>query len=110
MKVLIKEPGQDPRRADIENTLESLQSVVKGYIEAHKLVDGLVLLINEEGKLHNMEENFYMAGDMILGPALFVGENEDEFTDIRESDAIVLETFFSLEPSVREAMKNERIQ
>ncbi|MEM5768358.1 MAG: DUF3846 domain-containing protein, partial [Bacillota bacterium] len=34
MKVLIVEPEKAPREAEIENSLESLQSVVGGYIEA----------------------------------------------------------------------------
>lgn len=105
MKALIKRPDADPERIEIENNLETLQTLVGGYIEPLTLVDGLVMIVNEEGKLHGLDENFLMQNDMILGPALFVGQDGEEFADIRENDAVVLETFFSIEPQLRELVK-----
>lgn len=99
MRVLMKEPGKDPRTMVIPNDLGTLQQLVDGYIEVHKLTDGLVMIVNEEGKLKGLEPNFYVdrLKDTILGTAIFCGEDGEEFADINEHDLVVLQTFFSLD-------------
>ena len=99
MRVLLKEPGKDPRTMIIPNDLGILQQLVDGYIETHTLTDGLVMIVNEEGKLKGLEPNFYVdrLKDTILGTAIFCGEDGEEFTDIDEHDLTVLQTFFSLD-------------
>ena len=99
MRVLLKEPGKDPRTMIIPNDLGILQQLVDGYIETHTLTDGLVMIVNEEGKLKGLEPNFYVdrLKDTILGTAIFCGEDGEEFTDIVEHDLTVLQTFFSLD-------------
>ena len=99
MRILIKEPGKDPHTMVIPNDLGMLQQLVDGYIETHTLTDGLVMIVNEEGKLKGLEPNFYVdrLKDTILGTAIFCGEDGEEFTDIDEYDLTVLQTFFSLD-------------
>ena len=99
MRVLMKEPGKDPHTMVIPNDLGTLQQLVNGYIEVHKLTDGLVMIVNEEGKLKGLEPNFYVdrLKDTILGTAIFCGEDGEEFADINEHDLVVLQTFFSLD-------------
>ena len=74
--------------ADIENTLEALQSVVDGYIEAVTLVPGrAVMIVNEEGLLRGMPHNItasLAAGTQIVGPAIVVGVDGEDFTDVPE--------------------------
>lgn len=41
----------------IPNTLEKMQELVGGYIEAVRFADGAVLICNEEGKLNGMKPN-----------------------------------------------------
>lgn len=71
---------------NIANTLEALQAEVQGYIEAVTLVpDEAVMIVNEEGRLHQMPPNIIasaIAGIKIVGPAIVVGVDGDEFTDI----------------------------
>lgn len=71
--------------ADIENTLEALQAAVDGYIEAVTLIPGkAVMIVNEEGLLRGMAQNpiaSAVANTQIVGPALVVGVDGDEFTD-----------------------------
>ena len=57
------------------------------------------MIVNEEGKLKDLEPNFYVdrLKDTILGTAIFCGEDGEDFTDIDEHDLTVLQTFFSLE-------------
>lgn len=74
--------------ADIENTLEALQSVVDGYIEVVTLVPGkAVMIVNEEGLLRGMAPNTIasaVANTQIVGSAVVVGVDGEDFTDIPE--------------------------
>lgn len=71
---------------DIENTLDALQAAVDGYIEVVTLVpDVAVMLVNEEGLMRGMPYNAFatlIAAQNIVGPALIVGVDGEEFTDI----------------------------
>lgn len=71
---------------DIENTLDALQAAVDGYIETVTLIPGkAVMIVNEEGLLRGMAPNLaasMIAGNKIVGPALIVGVDGEEFTDI----------------------------
>lgn len=52
MRVLIVEPGQYPREADIDGSLDTLQHIVGGLIETlYPWEDRAVLICNDEGKL-----------------------------------------------------------
>ena len=74
--------------ADIENTLEALQAAVDGYIEAVTLIpDKAVMIVNEEGLPRGMTPNpiaSAVANTQIVGPALVVGVDGEDFTDIPE--------------------------
>lgn len=71
---------------EIENTLEALQKEVGGYIETVTLVRGYaVMIVNEEGLLRGMPSNLTassVAARKIVGPALVVGVDGDEFADV----------------------------
>ena len=71
---------------NIENTLDALQAAVDGYIEAVTLIPGkAVMIVNEEGLLRGMAPNTVAslaAGTQIVGPAVVVGVDGEEFTDI----------------------------
>lgn len=71
---------------NIENTLDALQAAVDGYIEAVTLVPGkAVMIVNEEGLLRGMPYNAFatlIAAKNIVGPALVVGVDGEEFTDV----------------------------
>ena len=88
MRVVYKAPGEMPEVREITNDVESLQELVEGWIEHVKIKRGLGLIINEEGKLHRMPPNFYLAkiNGLIVGPAVFVGEAGEDFTDISDDD------------------------
>ena len=71
---------------EIENTLEALQAAVGGYIETVRLrVGDAVMIVNEEGLLLGLPYNTLasgFAGREIVGTAIIVGVNGEEFTDI----------------------------
>ena len=89
MRILYKQPGQDPRSIVIPNELKVMQQLVGGRIETLRISDNGILVMNEEGKLRGLEPNFYLGaiGDTIVGPVLVVGENGDEFADLPEDEA-----------------------
>ena len=58
MTVLLVEPGSVPRRAEIGDTLEDMQNVVGGLIQAvYPFEEPVALICNEEGKLLGLPLN-----------------------------------------------------
>lgn len=84
MRILIVEPGQPPRRADIPHTLRDMQQTVGGYIEIIRPFDDPVALVcDEEGKLKGYELNRAIAGvDIIAGTFFLAGIGEEDLTDL----------------------------
>lgn len=95
IKVVILEPAQPARIAEIEASLESYQSIVGGYIETvHPLGDGDVILVcNEEGKIFNLPPNRLLcddrgkAVDIIQGTAFICGVKGESFCSLTDKKA-----------------------
>lgn len=89
MKVLIVEPGKHPRKADIEHTLESLQTIVYGYIEiTYPWKDAVGLVCNDEGLLRQLPFNRLVApGSGIFGTFFLCGLGEEDLTDLPDDMA-----------------------
>ena len=89
MKVLIVEPGKRPRKADIEHTLESLQTIVYGYIEiTYPWKDAVGLVCNDEGLLRQLPFNRLVApGSGIFGTFFLCGLGEEDLTDLPDDMA-----------------------
>lgn len=81
MEVLIIDPGKKPEVANIEDTLESLRSIVGGPIEAiYPFDDPIALICNEEGKLIGLQLNRSIEDyDIIAGTFMVTGLTEDNF-------------------------------
>jgi len=93
MKAL-KLEGITINQVEIENTLEALQHAIDGYIETVPIrfipPDKAVMIVNEEGLLKGMTMNrtaSLYADRFIVGNALVVGVDGEEFTDVPESIA-----------------------
>ena len=96
MKILIVEPRQRPRRADIPHTLQDMQQTVGGYIEIIRPFDDPVVLVcDEEGKLKDYELNRAIVGkDIIAGTFFLAGIDEEELTDLPDDMAEKYEALF----------------
>ena len=82
MTAIIKRPGQPAFSKEVENSLQSLQKLVGGYIETVSLPHGVCMIVNEEGKLQGLQPNFRLDHDLIVGTAVFVGVSGEDFCSL----------------------------
>lgn len=82
--VVIKEPGKAPVVEPwFENTLESFQAAVGGYVETATLATDLILICNEEGRLLGLPHNCNVYGVDFCGTILAVGSKGDDFASLK---------------------------
>lgn len=87
MRVLIVEPGQYPREAEIEPALKAEQAVVGGLIDVVcPWPDRVCMVINDEGKLIPLPENRYLPeiNDIVFGTFFLCGDAGDTFCDLTD--------------------------
>lgn len=86
MKVLICEPHKRPYIKDVEHTLENLQEIVGGYIQAlYPFNDDVAIVCNEEALLIGLEPNRTVERYGIVFGTFFVcGLTEDDFTGLTD--------------------------
>ena len=88
IRVLIKRPDERfGHVCNISNGLENMQKTVGGYIETHTIAEScdgkpIILVCNEEGKLLNLEHNFYLWDDEIVGTIFLCSSEGEELTDL----------------------------
>ena len=91
MQILIVEPERRPEVKEIDGTLEAMQKVVGGYIEAiYPFDDAVALVANEEGKLDGLPANRGLRDedgqiyDIICGTFFLCGApaDSDHFTSL----------------------------
>lgn len=77
LKALLVEENKLPKVIEIDNTLSSLQEVVKGYIEYTYMngIEDAAIICNEEGKINGMGPNRDIGNDIVFGPFLIVGDD-----------------------------------
>ena len=79
------------RVIEIDNTLAAFQKAVGGYIETVTVTEGLVFIVNEEGLLLELPFNRHLGG--IVGDALLVGVEGDEFRSLTDRELNVARRF-----------------
>lgn len=90
MDVLRVMPGKKPELISIDGSLESMQQIVGGLIQAvYPFDDPVVLMCNDEGKLIGLEPNRVLRDpdtgrvyDIICGTFLICGLGQDDFTSL----------------------------
>ena len=82
--VVIKEPGKAPVIEPMfDNSLESFQKAVGGYIETVTISDDLVIICNEEGRLMDLPMNVEVAGIGFVGTIVVAGVDGEEFSSVK---------------------------
>ena len=85
IRVLKIEPGIVPYVKEISNDLEGSQAEVLGMIDCMGFEDGCIAVVNDEGKLNEMEPNRRYRDDIICGPFFICGNSEEgEFISLTE--------------------------
>ena len=83
IKVLMVEPGKNPKVTMLQNDLDSLQKAVsigadyQGLIEIVPLGNGDCILCNEEGKLIGLDGNRRVGRDIIVGVFYIMSEDRE---------------------------------
>lgn len=91
MKAVIKEVGKSPQVEEIKNDLDTLQSLVGGYIEVVRMEENILLICNEEGKLNGLPPNFSTGHDVIVGTAVFVAfDGNEDFTGLSDTQMLLI--------------------
>lgn len=86
IKGLLILPKKSPKEIEIENSLESLQKEVEGYIELVRVSNhpGIAIIVNEEGRIKKMAYNRYVQGILLVGPILVFGEEDGELISLTD--------------------------
>ena len=87
MRVLKIEPGKAPITINIENTLESLQGQVGGYIEILTFSVAVAVVMDRDHKEKDKPYNLRLFDDNLLGVLLIAGRNGEDLCDIGDEDA-----------------------
>lgn len=85
IRVLVKEPSKPPVEMVIDNTLEALQRIVNGYIEVVHFGD-LLMIVNEDGKFLEIEQNIAFPADVVVGTVIVLGEDGEEFRGLTSAE------------------------
>ena len=89
--MLLVKPKKKPEVMEIEDTLESLQKMVGGYIEVvYPFDDPVGLIVNEEGKILKLPPDRALKDcngkiyDIIFGDFLITGLTEENFGSLSD--------------------------
>ncbi len=82
MRVVIKEPGKEPRPADIPEDLHVMQDIVGGFIETVRVSRDHIIVCNEEGRLLELEPNTFG----LRGTFFVCGDAGEEFRGLDASE------------------------
>lgn len=84
IKVIRKEPEKGPQLIEIDNTLETFQKEVGGYIALGETPTTLCILCDEEGTLKQKPFNMTACGMRFVGTILFLESKGEEFQSLSD--------------------------
>ncbi len=90
VRCIIKRPDEKYGHVtNISVSLKNLQRIVEGPIETVPCGTSAVIICNEEGKLRNLQPNFWIGegvfSDVIVGEAIVIGVDGEDFCDLSMS-------------------------
>lgn len=99
MKILLVEPGKQPRRMEIENTLPEMYRVLDctTITAVYPWAEPVALVTDDEGLLRGKPLNRYLPelGQAIVGNFFLCGLGREDFADLPEALTMLLEQRFS---------------
>lgn len=101
MKILVVEPNKPPYSKEICGSLEEMQAIVGGYIQAiYPFDDPIALVCHEEGKLIGLPQNRLLCDrsgrtyDIIRGTFFLVGLGEEDFISLTDDEISEYSQYF----------------
>ena len=89
IRAIIKRPDElTGHMTNISHTLENLQKIVGGYIEAVPLREGVIILCNEMGKIQGLDWNIqhpHDKHDILVGTIIICGVKGEHFVSLPPS-------------------------
>ena len=86
IRAIIKRPDElYGHMTNITHSLQNLQKIVGGYIEAIPLRKDVVILVNEFGKIQGLDFNIphpFTDKDFLVGTLIVLGVDGEEFGDL----------------------------
>lgn len=96
IKVMVHEPGKPGELREIPDTLESLQAVVGGYVEAfHDPASPAFLYCDEDGTLKNLPPNRQFGAHDVMGNALFHSHKGNDTVGLSDEPVTRLKALYS---------------
>ena len=115
MRILKLDPGSQPIIMEIEDSLEAMQAIVNGHIQAiYPFKDAIALICNEEGKILGSPYNRTLRADdtgqihdIICGTCFLCGAppDSDSFTGLTDEQLSKYPEYYS-EPELFLAVNN----
>lgn len=98
LRVMVVEPGKDPYEKYLRGNLESMQEIVGGHIETtrDKSLPGMVLVVNEEGKIKDLPINRGTHCDIICGTFFVCGNGRDNFRNLTDKEIEMIMQVYGL--------------
>lgn len=98
LRVMVVEPGKAPEERILRGDLASMQEVVGGPIETtrDRNLPGLVLVVNEEGKLKGLPINRGTHCDIICGTFFVCRNGGDDFKNLTDKDIEKINSVYGL--------------
>lgn len=84
MKIVVKKAGHESEVKEINGELHEMQEIVGGYIECVQILDDILCVCNEEGKLKGLTPNFVFNSDIIVGDVFFCSAGEEDFESLND--------------------------
>ena len=98
LRVMVVEPDKEPYEKMLKHSLEAMQEVVGGYIETTRdsLLPGMILVVNEEGKIKGLPMNRSTHCDIICGTFFVCANGRDDFRSLSDEQVEEVKLVYGL--------------
>lgn len=84
-EIIIKRAGKPVQYATADlSDYKEIQKLVGGFFEVVRLPDGILLIVNEEGRIRNLPLNLTIADYPFYGDVFFCSSIEDEMVGLTD--------------------------
>lgn len=97
IKGVLQKPRELSKVVDVENTLSGIRAAIESeYIECVTFCNGIIAIVDEEGKLNNKSPNVKYRNDILCGTVLFVKAVDDRFASLSNREIQIVREWLIL--------------